>query len=403
MSDKTKPSPPASHKYWVYGFLSIAYLMAALGFLFLADLTQWVIQAPRSVHISVFHLREELMFLGILAFVIAMIANYLFKLLNWKSIALHTFNFVSFFVGGFLLVTYIMFEPQQNAANFVLIKEASKHLKRDDEVMVLEINGDARAYPSKWMRQPHVVGDVVGGEDVVMTYCSLSHLGLAYSPYIDGKKVNLKVFTQLQNNLVMYDTLTDEPIQQIYGATEHTNKGMQGHPTQMMSFDSFKVIYPKGKVFFNPPDDLRDTLTRMMLRTVVNWQHELDAPVFPTIDIEQPGFEKLHPKEMVWGVSMNGSNVAYTYEYFRENNWVINTTVGETPVVLVYYPEHRTVGGFERTVDGDEITVAGVDEIDIHGASRYGKLKRISVVSEIFWMIWYTFYPDTLLMQGTVS
>ena len=397
MNDDTKPQASARNRYLIYGSLGVAYLTALLGFLFLADLTQWLVQAPRAVHLTVFYLREELMVIGIIAFAVALIANFKFAVLRWKGVLANSVAFGSLFVGGFLLVTYIMFQPQQSGAEFMSIAKAKKQLRRGDEVMVVEHGGDARAFPHKWMRQPHVVGDTIGGEEIVMTYCSLSHLGVAFSPYLGEEKAELKVFTQLQNNLIMFDTNTGQPIQQIYGTTEDGNEKLKEYPTQVMSFEAFADIYPQGKVLYNPGSGFRDTLTRMMLRTVINWQHELDGPVFPTIDVDEPGISRLHPKEMVWGVSLGEETVAFTFDHFERNNWIINTDIGGTPIVLVYYPEFETVGGFDRSLNGTSVNVADLTSIDAHGNTTSGKLTRIPVASEIFWMIWYAFYPETEL------
>ena len=108
-----------------------------------------------------------------------------------------------------------MFKSQHYGARFVTIEKALEHLSENEEALVLEINGDARAYPHIWITQPHIAGDIVGGEDVVMTYCGLSHLGIAFKNNVDGNKMDLKVMTQLRNNLVMFDAKTQEPIQQI--------------------------------------------------------------------------------------------------------------------------------------------------------------------------------------------
>jgi hypothetical protein len=131
--------------------------------------------------------------------------------------------------------------------------------------------------------------------------------------------------------------------------------------------------------------------------TVINWQHEMFGPVFPTIDVDAPGINELHPKEQVWGVRMNGEEVAYTYDYFKANNWIINTKLGGKDIVLVYYPEYRTVGGFETRVGEDLVSVDTVEDIDVYGNTDKGQLQRIPVISEVFWMIWHTFYPDTQL------
>lgn len=385
------------NKSLVIGLITLAYITATLAFLFLADITQWIIQAPREVHLTVFYWRNVLMTIGIISFLSAVIINYKTRLLSWKAITINSIIYILLFIGGFILVTYVMFIPQQTTAEFVSIEKADAHVRREDEVFVVEIDGDVRAYPDKWLRQPHIVGDNIGGEEVVMTYCSLSHLGLAYSPYINNKKLDLKVFTQLQNNLIMFDTNTDTPIQQITGTTEHTGESMKEYPTQVMTYKVLKDVYPQALVFYNPPKNIKDTLTRMLLRTVVNWQHELDVPVFPTIDIEEPGLARIHPKEQVWGVKIGDQKVAYTIEYFEKNDWVISTSIGDKDIVLAYYPEYETVGGFERTIDGEKITISGISEIDIHGNTRHGKLIRIPVASEVLWMVWYSFYPETKL------
>jgi hypothetical protein len=94
---------------------------------------------------------------------------------------------------------------------------------------------------------------------------------------------------------------------------------------------------------------------------------------------------------------MNGEEVAYTYDYFKANNWIINTKLGGKDIVLVYYPEYRTVGGFETRVGEDLVSVDSVEDIDVYGNTDKGQLQRIPVISEVFWMIWHTFYPDTQL------
>ena len=365
--------------------LVLAHAAVLTGFLFLADLTQLLMHGPREMYITIFAWRQGLIVLGVVSMLAALMLNYRQRIYSTKAIIANVAVFAMLLFNGFFLVAS-MFPTQLNSPKFIAIADADEHERRDDEVMVLEINGDARAYPHKWMGQPHVVEDTVGGEEVAMTFCSLSHLGLAYSPYVAEEKVELQVFTQIQNNLVMYDTKTDEPIQQIWGSAESGRGAMKPYPTQVMSYDAFKELYPQGRVFFNPEQGMRDTVVRMMLRTVTNRQHEFDAPVFPTIDNPDP---RLPPKEQVWGISLGGEQVAYSMDFLASNP-VVNTTVGGTPIAVVYYPEYGTVAGFKR---GAKAVVPG--EIDVHGNTPGGKLERISVASEVFWLIWANFYPQT--------
>lgn len=386
-------------QYMVYGSLVIAYLATAIGFTFLNDIGQMVIQAPRDFYITAFKWRKELMYFSIVVFLFALTANYITPVMSGMAVSINLVLFIPFFISAFLLVK-IMFPPKNTGANFVSITEANQHIKDDDTVWAVEINGDAHAYPHQWLAQPHIIGDEVGGEEIVMTFCDLSHLGSAYNPYINDQKVELHTFTQIQCNLILYDRKTDELIQQIHGATEGTGKQMQRYPTQVMPYASFKKLYPDGLVLHNPPVGIKDRIVLWALLIVDAIQHDRDKPpAFPTIDLEDPGLKQLHPKDLIWAVNIADEQVAYTFDYFEQNNWIINTQVGGKDIVLVYYPEYRTVSGFERNINGQLVTITDMAQIDVHGNTEHGKLIRIPVASEVFWMVWYTYYPDTELKK----
>ena len=44
------------------------------------------------------------------------------------------------------------------------------------------------------------------GEDIVLTYCGLSNLGIAYTPSLGGKPLDLHPMTQLENNLATWSS-----------------------------------------------------------------------------------------------------------------------------------------------------------------------------------------------------
>ena len=130
-----------------------------------------------------------------------------------------------------------MFRAQQHEAKFVSVEKAPDYMQRslhlahfgpdtydsvgDINVLVLETDNGAYAYSDYYLLQPHVVkGDTIGGEDVIMTYCGLTNLGIAYSPKINQQQLDLTVMTQLKNNLVLFDKNSGEPIQQLWGAME---------------------------------------------------------------------------------------------------------------------------------------------------------------------------------------
>lgn len=380
-------------KKFVAACLLVALLIGAIGFIVLADLTQFVVEVPRWVTMFTHSIRMELFWFGVLAMVIGYVLgrkNHLFskRFLNW-SLAV----FLVMALSGYINPPFLMFRTQQHNARFISIEQLRKipqvQVQDSDEVFVVEINGDARAYPLDWMAQPHVAGDTIGGEDVALTFCSLSHLGMAVTPKLDEQQLELKLLTQLQNNLVLYDARTNKPIQQIWASFEGEESRMREWPTRVMTFGAYRALYPAGKVFFNPAYNPWNKLVRWMVYSVVGLQHAIEAPVFPTIHEFDT---RLPNKAYVYGVRVGDTKVAFTLDYIERNGGMVNTEVGGKPLVLVYFEDYGFVDAFERTAGGDVITVT---EIDPYGRTPQGQLERAVMASEVFWFIWSTFYPDT--------
>jgi Protein of unknown function (DUF3179) len=382
-----------SNRFYAWFFITLlcmAYAVALTGFLVLADLTQWLVQFPREVTMAIFALRIEMMITALVLILAVVLMNVRLHFISFRILTLHSLVFLILFTGGFINVPYLMFKTQQYGARYISVNEAEEVFNDDEEVMVVELNGDARAYPHSQIIQPHVAGDIVDGKEIVMTFCGLSNLGIAYEPYVNSRKLELKNMIQLENNLVMFDSESNQPIQQIFGTLEDGSGGMQALPTQMMPWQSFNVLYPQGKVFYNPPDNWFDKLVRKMASDAVNEQHDKEQPVFPTIK----NFDsRLPSKKMVYGMKVDDDTVAYTKEYLMRSN-IVNTEIGGMPIVLAYFPEYDTVSGFSRMQDGK---ARSISDIDVYGNSSYGKLERIPVYSKVFWMIWSNFYPSTRL------
>ncbi len=60
--------------------------------------------------------------------------------------------------------------PAIDAPKFETVAESDEWLDDREPVQVVNLNGDARAYPMQIMMWHEVVNDTVGGEPVVITY-----------------------------------------------------------------------------------------------------------------------------------------------------------------------------------------------------------------------------------------
>jgi hypothetical protein len=302
---------------------------------------------------------------------------------------------IALLLSALFIMPYFFFPTKQHDAQFLPIAQVDAFLQPQQDVVVLELGDQVHALPTNMLWQPHVAGVSVGAEEVAVTYCVLTNSSVAFSPVIGGEKAELKVLMQAHNNLVLFDEKSGQSIQQIERSTV-AGEALDTRPTQMMSWQSFKEIYPQGKVFFNPYNSLRekfiDIVFGLPLRDYPN--PERDEPMFPTLDLADA---RLPNKEKVWGIAGGDDALAISRDYFRQQP-VINETVGGIPVVIAYYPEYGTVGGFSRELNGE---VLQVTEIDVYGNTPQGKLRRIDMFSEVYWMVWAHFHPGArLLMAG---
>ncbi|MBL1141129.1 MAG: DUF3179 domain-containing protein [Proteobacteria bacterium] len=401
--------------FWI--FMVIAQLGAFIIFKDLADISQWVIQSSREFTMFVWYNRHVISVISILALFIAMFVWFNDReICNKLLLMCLVFAFVFNYYSG-MINPKLMFRAQQHEAKFVGVDAAPQYMQRsldkahfgpksyatvnDIEVLVLETDQGAYAYSDYYLLQPHVAkGNSINGEEVIMTYCGLTNLGIAYSPIIAGQELDLTVMTQLKNNLVLFDKNSGAAIQQIWGTKERDpekNK-MKEWPTVRMPFISFKTLYPDGQVFINEIADLTenpvlalwDRLVRhiMMLWGVgLNWI-ENDKPAFPTIDFKD---KRLPMKELVYTISINDDHVAYSKDFIEQQNNIINTTIGEKPIVINYNPQLDVVTAFFKN------NTAPISTIDIFGITEDGtQLKRVNTLkSKLFWFIFVEFFPDT--------
>ncbi len=134
--------------------LIVAIVLVTVGFFALADLIQWLVHFPDSFTYWAFNNRFLLMVPGTAALILAIVLNTKQKFMSKWLMSGFTLIYFVMFMSGFIAPPYIMFRSQHYAAEYVSIDQVEEmYLSDSDEVLVMEINGDARAYPNKWIVQ----------------------------------------------------------------------------------------------------------------------------------------------------------------------------------------------------------------------------------------------------------
>lgn len=295
---------------------------------------------------------------------------------------------------------HIMMRPQQRKARFVSVTEARKRMRNDACMVVIENNGHARAHTENEIFRPHVIGtpDGLGGENVVMTYCAMSNLGMALKPEVDGIPLDLAPVIQLENNLILQDRNTGEPIQQIHHRRESekdSGKKMQEWPSWRMPLWAFEKAYPDGEVFVNPRPrwfenpfaSAYDLMIEMLFTTGISYQHRFEKPICDTMSHYD---DRLPHKEYVWGFNVGEDYLAYTKQQVLEAGSLINTVVGGRDCVIAYDVNYDSIGVYYND------TGAPITEIDFFGNTPSAQLARVeSLKAGVYWFIWCNFFPST--------
>jgi hypothetical protein len=382
--------------YW--GTLAASGYIGFIYFRDLGDITQLVVKVKRENMLRFIRNEYKVILPGIAAGVFAAILHFTTGAGEPISFWLIMAALVIFY--GFTWVwVHIGLRHQQDKATYYSVTEARKFVAPEDSVIVLENNGHARAHPDYEIWRPHLAGNDkgLGGENVIITYCSMTHLGLGYKPEIEGEKLNLEVLAQHGNNLIMRDNNTGEPIQQLFGNRERddrkTGPRMQEWPTFRMTFRGFEKAYPDGEVFLNRPSKnpfiwLVDFIVNTAFVVGLANQYRREEPVMDNLD--RPLDRRLPLKTFVWGFNVGDDYTCYTEDFVKAQEAPLNVKVGGRDIVVDYDNTYESVGIWYND------SGKPVFKVDFFGESDQGKLERVETVKAGgFWHVWSNYFPET--------
>ena len=125
-----------------------------------------------------------------------------------------------------------------------------------EPVITVEINGDARAYPVRYLTWHEIANDTVGGVPVAVTFCPLCNSGITFDRRIEQGTLNFGVSGKLRNSdMVMYDRETESWWQQAIGEAivgDLLGTELTPIPSWMESWDEFLARNPDGLVMEEP-------------------------------------------------------------------------------------------------------------------------------------------------------
>lgn len=314
--------------------------------------------------------------------------------------------------------------PSIDTPRFVSVESAAGWLQDVEPVILLEIDGDARAYPLQVLIWHEIVNDKVGGAPVAVTYCPLCNSAIVFDRRFEGDVLDFGVSGNLRNSdLIMYDRQTHSWWQQFTGegiVGRYAGRQLEHLPSLLVSFADFRAAYPDGRVLSRITGFGRQYGSN----PYVGYDNVKGSPFLFSGALDK----RLTPVERVIAVSVNGVDAAFPLGVLQEEK-VINYNVGGRDIVALFkfgaasaldaasIAGSRDVGSaavFDANLNGRKLTfrVEGNRIVDaetgsvwsILGSALEGELAGESLTllahGNHFWFAWAAFKPDTLLYEG---
>lgn len=319
--------------------------------------------------------------------------------------------------------------PPIDDPQFVSVTDADVYLNDPEPVLVVDIDGDVRAYPIQIMMWHEIVNDTVGGVPLSVTYCPLCNSAVTFERTIRGVETTFGTSGSLYiANLVMYDRATETLWNQIDGRAVVgllTGEVLTQVPSATVSWGDFKASRPDAKVL----DRERTGASRSYGTNPYTGLDDPNGQPFlfnGEVDVRAKAMQRI--------VAIEGSTqaVAWALDALSADAEA-NVTVGEIdgePLTIFWKAGEAsaldardiasgrdvgTVGVFSPVVNGEALTFVAVGDTfvddqtsstwDVFGEAVDGSLvgSKLEPVTFIrtFWFSWSTFLPDTEFFEAS--
>ncbi|MCX8491330.1 MAG: DUF3179 domain-containing (seleno)protein, partial [Cyclobacteriaceae bacterium] len=238
---------------------------------------------------------------------------------------------VAFILAFWLIVCYafnfqfladkMFFQPE----SVLLLNKKDSKINDNQLVIGVVLKGKSRAYPIEIIGYHHQVRDIIGGQQVMITYCTVCRSGRVFSPLVNGQPEIFRLVGMDHFNAMFEDASTKSWWRQINGtAIVGPLKGTQlaEIASQQMTLRAWLLRHPESLVLQADPKfkDQYETLAKYD-------EGKMEGSL--------EGRDSLSWKDKSWvvGVPMGLFAKAYDWNELVERR-VINDRISGRPVVV---------------------------------------------------------------------
>lgn len=296
---------------------------------------------------------------------------------------------VVYLVNFILSADHMFYKPEK------LLMKSEAEDETDPERLVIAVvhNGEARAYPIRYLGYHHQVLDTIAGTPILVTYCTVCRTGRVFEPKVNGHAETFRLVGMDHFNAMFEDATTKSWWRQATGeavagklkgsrlpeimSTQTTLKTwlslqpnsliMQADPAFLKSYDTTS-LYERGK-----------SRKRLTGTDSLSW----------------------NKKSWVIGVRVGPESRAYDWNRLKKDR-LIEDHLGKIPLVIVLASDTASFFAFQKycadcrcRIENDTLKIGTKSfRLDGTGIDTACKLKQIQAYQE-FWHSWKSFNPAT--------
>ncbi|HYI79201.1 MAG TPA: DUF3179 domain-containing (seleno)protein [Chryseolinea sp.] len=298
----------------------------------------------------------------------------------------YTFNFE-------MVADHMFLQPKK-----LSFKSRGESLLGDSSLVIgVAYNGEAKAYPIRYISYHHQVRDTVGGKAVMVTYCNVCRTGRVFEPLVNGSAENFRLVGMDHFNAMFEDSSTKSWWRQATGeAVAGPLKGsvLPELESMQVSVSKFFWMHPFGQLMQEDISSSKsyDSLGRFEKGKSKGKLTRTDSLSW-------------NDKSWVVGIQLDDESKAYDWNDLKKKR-IINDKIGDVPIVLVLSDDSQSFAVFQRPQERVIFSVKNDTLRTKHSLYDFsGKLlltdsvslpalKKINAYQE-FWHSWKTFHPET--------
>ena len=313
---------------------------------------------------------------------------------NWKrkwlpAIPIVLVVVVVYMANFVMAADHMFYQPKK----LLMINAAANKVDSQRLVIGVVLNGEAKAYPIRYLGFHHQVQDTVGGTPLIITYCTVCRTGRIFEPVVKGKYEKFRLVGMDHFNAMFEDATTKSWWRQVNGeaiAGDLKGEKLPEVLSKQTSLAEWLRLYPNSLVMQT------DSSFISSYDTTLKYESGKSKS-------KLTGTDSLSWKDKSWVIGIKAGDKRKAYDWNQLiNERLIHDKIDDTPILLVLTEDNKSFFAFERP-DANSLFTLSRDtlafnahhyRIDGHGIDTSFSLKPLPAYQE-FWHSWRTFNPNT--------